>query len=532
MQLAITQRSDEKAYVAIVDDLEVNRSFLEKLSQNVSEISAVRTFGSAELALDSFIRSQPDLIITDFSMPMMDAAAFLQRLRNIPGLEETPVIVVSANEKADNRRRALLSGATDFLTTPFDVFEFRVRVRNLLRLGLHQKFLRTNSLSLKQKLTETRLRSIKANQERREQLMNVIDCVPAIIFAVNKGLECVFTNQYCFEFFGGPMDPSFRALINRLARTGASLPEPAEVMVKNRKGEECTFLFMRRNVPRSSMAHDFAVYSGIDISTLKRTEESLRVAKRQAEAASEAKSAFLASMSHEIRTPLNAIIGFSDIICSEIFGPIQNPQYCEYIKDILNSANHLLSIIDEILCFSQIQHGQIDHSISDFCLEDCISGVQRMLTEELLSHKNRIEFESRKDFTLRSDPKKLTQVLLNVIRNSNNSMRGGAIHIDADQNLQGGITISVEDQGIGMTEEELLTAISEFGRIENPELSSPSQGMGLGLPLSSRFMSLLGGKLEISSKKGVGTRVDLILPASAVVQPALPDAQRFLEDKL
>src|ERR1700755_371974 len=117
MQLAITQRSDEKAYVAIVDDLEVNRSFLEKLSQNASEISAVRTFSSAESALDSFITSQPDLIITDFSMPMRDAAAFLQRLRNIPGLEETPVIVVSANEKAANRRRALLSGATDFLTT-------------------------------------------------------------------------------------------------------------------------------------------------------------------------------------------------------------------------------------------------------------------------------------------------------------------------------------------------------------------------------------------------------------------------------
>ncbi len=527
MQVAIGNQSDEKAYVAVVDDLELNRIFLEKLSKEVLEINLVKTFDCAESALDSFTRSQPDLIITDFSMPVMDAAAFLQRLRNIPGLEETPVIVVSANEKAENRRKALLSGATDFLTTPFDVFEFQVRVRNLLRLGLHQKALRTDSLSLKQKLTETRLRSIKADRDRREQFMNVIDSVPAIIFAVRNGIECIFANQYCLEFFGGTAAAPFRALVRELANGGTSLPEPVEMAAKNRKGETHTILMMRRFVPQSTR-DDFVVYSGLDISTLKQTEESLRIAISQAEAASRAKSAFLASMSHEIRTPLNAIIGFSDIICSEIFGPIQNPKYREYVGDILNSSSHLLSIINEILDFSQIENGQHRVAITEFSLADCITGVRRMVDNEVISQRNALQVVSRKDFKLRSDPQKLTQVLLNIITNANKSMQGGTIHVDVRQNGQGEVTIAIEDHGIGMNEEELLIAVSEFGRIVNPELASSSQGIGLGLPLSSRFMNLLGGKLDISSKKGKGTRVDLILPASAVVEPTSPDVPQLL----
>ncbi len=526
MQVAISNKSDENAYVAIVDDLEINRIFLKKLSKEVSEINIVKAFDCAESALESFTKSQPDLIITDFSMPVMDAAAFLKRLRNIPGLEETPVIVVSASEKAENRREALSSGATDFLTTPFDVFEFQVRVRNLLRLGLHQKFLRTNSLSLKQKLTETRLQSIKAHQDRREQFMNVIDCVPTMIFAVKNGIECIFANKYCLEFFGGTAAAPFRGFVEKLASCRTSLPEPAEMAVKNRKGETYTFLMMRRFVPQSRQ-DEFVVYSGLDISMLKRTEESLRIAKSQAEAASRAKSSFLASMSHEIRTPLNAIIGFSDIIYSEIFGPIQNPKYREYVGDILNSSNHLLSIINEILDFSQIENGQHRVAITDFSLADCISGVRRMVDNELISQNNALKVESRKDLKLRSDPQKLAQVLLNIITNANKSMQGGTIHLDARQNAQG-VLIAIEDHGIGMNEEELLIAVSDFGRIVNPELASSSQGIGLGLPLSARFMSILGGKLDISSEKGRGTRVDLILPANAVVEPSLPDVPQLL----
>jgi two-component system cell cycle sensor histidine kinase PleC len=516
------ERGDDfyhSAYVAIVDDLEINRRFLENLSSKVEDISTIRTFSSAETALQNFRKTHPDLIITDFGMPGMDAAAFLQELRTIAGLEETPVIVVSGNEKAENRRRALLCGATDFLTTPFDTFEFQVRVRNLLRLGLHQKLLRTNSITLKQKLTQTRLRSIKATQESRERFTNVIDCVPAIVFAVRDGGQCVFANEYCFEFFGNEGEAAFQSVLSQLGGVRISRLEPTEITIKDKKGKDYTFLMMSRVVPQSPTQEGLLVYSGIDVSTLKQTEQCLRIAKSEAESANQAKSAFLANMSHEVRTPLNAIIGFAEMIFSETFGPIQNDRYRGYIQDILNSSKHLLFIINEILDFSQIEQGQHSLSITEFSLLDCIIDLRRMIEIQLQSKRNKLIVNSSNDFDVKTDSQKLSQVMLNIIANANKFMEDGIIRIEVCQNDRGEIQISVEDHGIGMTEEELAIAVSNFGRIANPKLSSSDQGIGLGLPISTGFMRLLGGRLEILSKKGTGTRVDLILPASAVVGP-------------
>ncbi|MGA7328627.1 MAG: hybrid sensor histidine kinase/response regulator [Rhodomicrobium sp.] len=520
MQLDISRQIDDVAYVAIVDDLELNRIVLENLSKKIDDITKVKTFSSAEAALEDFIESAPDLIITDFSMPTMDATAFLKMIRKTPGLEETPVIVVSANEKVENRRNALLCGATDFLTTPLDVFEFQARVRNLLRLGLHQKILRISGLSLKQKLTETRLRSIKQVQASREHFTHVIDCVPALILAVNGDGQAVFANEYCFEFFGGS---SMEAVLNQLRHGDTTKPEPVEIDIKDREGETHTFLIMGRVVPESPMHESIVVYSGIDISTLKRTEESLRAAKSQAEAASHAKSAFLANMSHEIRTPLNAIIGFADLIHSETFGPIRNIRYTEYLKDILSSAEHLLFIIDEVLDFSQLEKGQHALTISEFSLSQFIAELRAMIQLQIKARRNNLIFNQNEEVMLKSDSQKLFQVLLNIITNANKFMEGGVIRVDVSQNRDGGMTISVKDHGIGMSDEELVVALSNFGRIANPCLRASAQGVGLGLPISVGFMKLLGGKLEISSKKGAGTRVDLILPASSVVavKPAL-----------
>lgn len=515
-------KMDHHASVAVIDDIEINRKFIEYLSKTVTEIDEVHTFSSPESALEKFKTQKPDLIITDFSMPTMDAAVFLQKLRTITGLEETPVIVVSANENIENRRRALLCGATDFLTTPFDIFEFKVRVRNLLCLGLHQNALRTDSISLKQKLTETRLRSIKSEQKSRERFTRVIDCVPAIIVALKGDGECIFANEYFKEVIGG-YSKYFIALLGQMS---ISYGAPSEVTLKNRNGQDCTFLIMASVVHGSHTEEGFVVYSGIDVSTLKQTEQSLRIAKCQAEAANQAKSAFLANISHEVRTPLNAIIGFADLIRSETFGPVQNARYRGYIDDIFRSAKHLLSIISEILSFSQIEQGKHSLSLTEFSLRDCIEGVRRMIEAELQSRGNSLLIDSRRDFKLRSDPQKLSQVIINIITNANRFTKKGEIRIEVSKNRQAELMIAIEDQGIGMTDEELGIAVSDFGRIVNPELSNSDQGIGLGIPISARFMRLLGGRLEITSKKGIGTRVDLILPSSAVVEqhalPAMP----------
>jgi two-component system, cell cycle sensor histidine kinase PleC len=520
----------ETSYVAIVDDLEINRCFLENLSRNVDNIGQVKTFDCAKKALDDFKVHAPDLIITDFSMPAMDASAFLGGLRNMPGFEDTPVVVVSATREAENRRMALLCGATDFLTSPFDAFEFQVRIRNLLKLALHQKFLRAHSLSLHQELTETRLCSLRRSRNQEEKFNTVIDCVPALIFAVGDGAGCIFSNKYCFDFFGHHKGHVFSAFVERLMNINQHESQGAvEITASDGYDKASTFLIMRSSVPAVADSRGFTVFSGIDISSLKQTQESLRIAKCHAEAANNAKSNFLANMSHEIRTPLNAIIGFADIMDGGIFGHIEQERYRDYIKDILHSSQYLLSIINEILDFSQIERGEQSIFISKFLLSECILNARKMLDQDLNAKGNALTFDFRDDLELMSDYQKLTQILLNLITNANKSSENGVISISVRRNDRCGATISVEDQGIGMTKPEITIAMSDFGRVSNTQLSSVNRGVGLGLPISSRLMRLLGGELSICSKRNVGTRVDLIFPASAAFAPGITENRALVE---
>jgi signal transduction histidine kinase len=293
---------------------------------------------------------------------------------------------------------------------------------------------------------------------------------------------------------------------------------PIEITASDEAGTRSTFLIMRRNVSSIADGKCFTVFSGIDISPLKHTQESLRIAKCQAEAANEAKSAFLANISHEIRTPLNAIVGFADIMNTGLLGHIEQERYRSYIKDILHSSQYLLTIINEILDFSQIERGEQSLCTARFRLSDCISSVKKMLHADLCRRNNTLRFNINDDLILKSDQQKLTQILLNIISNANKNSEEGAICISAREGERSGLIVSIEDQGIGMTEREIDIAMSNFGRVANPQLASVNQGIGLGLPISARLMKVLGGELSIWSEKGVGTRVDLLLPASAVNQ--------------
>jgi signal transduction histidine kinase len=140
---------------------------------------------------------------------------------------------------------------------------------------------------------------------------------------------------------------------------------------------------------------------------------------------------------------------------------------------------------------------------------------------------NWVLIEKIPDLVLHSDPQKLNQVLLNIVTNANNAMRTGIIRISAARDLSGGLTITVGDNGIGMDQEELAVALTEFGRGSiSAFISAGSAGTGLGLPISVGLMKLLGGSLTIESEKSVGTSVHLSLPPSAIVEDAKTEMLR------
>ena len=250
-----------------------------------------------------------------------------------------------------------------------------------------------------------------------------------------------------------------------------------------------------------------------NVTARKMTEIQLYEAKDRAETASRAKSDFLANMSHELRTPLNAVIGFSEILRDELFGPLGDTRYCEYAADINDSGNHLLRIINDILDLSKAEAGKIDMIDEVVALSELFDSSTRLLQPRLQSAELTL-VQSLPDAIpgLRGDRQRLRQILLNLLSNAVKfTGPGGTVTLSA-QLEAGGIVIKVADTGVGMSQGDLQKAMLPFTQIDSG-LHRKYAGTGLGLPLTKSMVELHGGSMILDSTPGAGTTVTVRFPA-------------------
>lgn len=231
---------------------------------------------------------------------------------------------------------------------------------------------------------------------------------------------------------------------------------------------------------------------------------------RELESANSAKSAFLASTSHEIRTPLNAILGFSELISLELYGKVEGEKNKEYLALIRESGEHLLSIINDILDISKLEAGRFDIYAEKVDPAAAIE-ASRKFVQSVAQEKNIAIDISCTDAVLYCDERIMRQVMINILSNAVKfTPSGGRISIKGS--TKGDYySVAIRDTGVGMTEKQLATALSLFGQVQG-EYAKSHTGTGLGLPLVSRFMELLGGRFDISSSPGAGTTVRLAFP--------------------
>jgi len=250
---------------------------------------------------------------------------------------------------------------------------------------------------------------------------------------------------------------------------------------------------------------------------LEATASDLETALEAAPAASQAKSQFLSTMSHELRTPLNAVIGFSEFLAKQSFGPLGDQRYAEYAVSICDSGKHLLGLINDILDFTKVDAGKLELQEEELDIADVIGASLRMVDGQAKAAGLHLAIEIEPALpVLRGDQRRVRQVLLNLLSNAVKfTPEGGEVRVSAMM-VSDGIAIVVADTGIGIAPEDIPRALERFGQIDNA-LSRKYEGTGLGLPLSKRLMELHGGTLALESAVGVGTKAIVTFPADRLV---------------
>jgi len=245
---------------------------------------------------------------------------------------------------------------------------------------------------------------------------------------------------------------------------------------------------------------------------LEKTSTDLKMALMAADGANKAKSEFLASMSHELRTPLNAVIGFSEVMLNEVFGPLGHVRYREYAESIRGSGTHLLGLINDVLDMSRLNSGELKLLREELRVGDLIAEAVAVITLQAeAANVSLIEDVEPWLPTLKVDRRRMRQVLVNLLTNAVKfTPAEGTVRISAHRRGEN-VAIQITDTGIGMAPHEIPRAFERFSQVDG-SLARKYEGVGLGLPLAKHLTELHGGCLDLQSEPGTGTTVTVILP--------------------
>jgi signal transduction histidine kinase/ActR/RegA family two-component response regulator len=283
---------------------------------------------------------------------------------------------------------------------------------------------------------------------------------------------------------------------NRLGQKLRGLYETLEAKVRKR-----TFELQQANV---NLRHKIMQYQ--------QAEERANILAQEATSANRAKSEFLANMSHELRTPMNAIVGFSEVLSDDVL----SEEHQSYVNMIIENSKNLLHLIDDILDYSRVESGKLDIEIRECRIGDLISEIESMLRP--LASKKNIAFEVLQcdmiPETIHTDPLRLRQCLTNLIENAVKFTQAGYVYVDVglvNHDQEAFLQFAVEDTGIGIPEDKMMLIFESFMQADNA-MTRKYGGTGMGLAITKRLVTLLGGHISVVSAEGKGSVFTFAIP--------------------
>lgn len=220
---------------------------------------------------------------------------------------------------------------------------------------------------------------------------------------------------------------------------------------------------------------------------------------------------FLRVVSHELRTPLNSILGFSEILATELYGPLGSEQYRQYAEIIRSSGEKLLKLVNQVLEIARLQTGDIEFDVQTEALAPIFATLGDGHHATLTARDLRLDVEDCGDMEARVDSRSLRSILANLLQNAVTfSPDGGAINVSASV-CAGQLEIVVANEGEGVDSEDLQSLLRPFQQAENA-LTRQGEGAGLGLAICDLTCRAMGGRLKLVSARGEGFAAHIVLP--------------------
>jgi PAS domain S-box-containing protein len=305
--------------------------------------------------------------------------------------------------------------------------------------------------------------------------------------------------------------PETTAKLESLSSAGEAeaVSRPLQVVGRDRGGGSIPLALTLARIGPADDSHFCALVR--DLSREREAERRLIAARDAAEAASAAKTDFLAQVSHEIRTPLHAILGFAEVMMEERFGPVGNERYRDYLKDIHTSGGHVMSLADDLLDLSKIEAGKLELAFAavdaNSVIRECVSLMQPQAARERVIM--RVSLHDRLPRVM-VDERSLRQIMLNLMSNAVKfNEPGGQVIVSTAIDAAGQTVIRVRDTGVGMNENEVGLALAPFGQVGK---AGGKGGAGLGLPLTKALVEANKAEFSIKSRREQGTLIEIAFP--------------------
>jgi PAS domain S-box-containing protein len=544
--------------ILLVDDRQENLLALEALLEPLGA-ELVRAMSGDE-ALKRILAQDFAVILLDVQMPGMNGFETARLIKSRERSKYIPIIFLTAISKDEEFVVEGYSvGAVDYIFKPFAPDVLRSKVGVFLDLFRKQEQLKAQEQRLRDsERRELELRHVAQLGETRARMAEVVDSAMDAIVSFDEEQQITLFNGAAQRLFHCPADDALGKPLGRffpqafresyLKRICAMVPAPArardpggdpppphiESFIGLRTdgtqfpleasisclvldGERRAYTMIARDVSERRKQEEALRLQAISLADttaeLRSLNEELHLRQAELERAMTARNRFYASMSHELRTPINAIIGYNTLLLDQIYGPLNEKQQ-RGIERTHRAAKHLLELVNDILDLSKIEAGKMEVELQPVSfpqlLEDLFVTVQPLADERGSKLSLRQEGGPR---TIISDPRRLRQILLNLISNAIKFGEGQPIDVVCRPGEDGTFEIEVTDHGIGIARDDLPRIFDEFVQLAGAKRRSEhGEGTGLGLPISRGLAKLLGGSLHVESSPGEGSTFRLQVP--------------------